>query len=137
LKEAAIMKLIKRRQLDNFDPTASTVDTEKELYDGHDIQFLFIDCNGDPVKVLDFAVEIDGIQLFNSSLSVLNKENALMYGFVNGTDNTDIGLLDIRNLLKTENGRIKKPTSIKFIAFCATTTCTSVDVIIGEVIDIQ
>ena len=133
------MKIIRRRQLDNFDPAGATVDTEKELYDGYDVQFLFIDCTGDPATILDFAIEIDGIQLFKSTLSRLNKENALLYGFncTAGAENADVGLIDIRSMIRTENGAIKKPKSIKFIAFLATTTCTSVDLVVGELIDIQ
>ena len=134
-----MMKVIRRRQLDNFDPAGASVDTEKELYDGYDVQFIFIDCTGDPGTVLDFAIEIDGVQLFNTVLTRLNKENALLYGFNNtgGADNADIGLIDIRSMIRTENGAIKKPKSIKFIAFLSTSTCTSVDLIIGELIDIQ
>jgi len=134
------MRFLRRRQIESYNPVVAATTVEKELYQGYDIQFLFLDTNGStgPSGTLEFSIEINGIQVYNGSLLELNAENALRYGF-NSVDfatgqNLFVGLLELKP--SAANGNVSHQY-IKSIKIKTTSgNVDALDITVGEIIDI-
>ena len=126
------MRYLRRRLIENLDATGAI---EKELYEGYEIQFILIDTDAGGTKTLSFGIEINGTQIYNGSLAELRDENALIYGFDDTTQNENVGLLDLKEMLSNNGGMNNSIRSVKLKAEAS--GGDDFDVIIGELIDIN
>lgn len=129
------MRFLKRRKIEQYNPV-DTSPVEKELYQGCDIQFLFLDTN-EGAGTLEFSIEINGVQVYNGTLLQLNEENGLLYGFNSNFTtgkNKFVGLLELKQLV---NGGVSVQ-QIKSVKIKSTGgTATLLDITVGEIIDIN
>lgn len=126
---------MKRRKI--HEPAAHSWIGDIELYDGADIKFIFIDTFEDPVKILNFAILINGVQVFNGVLSDLTIENGLMFGFDGaGTENANIGILDLKSPAITAITLPEQTKSVK-LRLQSGTTATLTDIIVAEYVEIK
>ena len=122
---------MKRRKI--HIPSAAAVVDDIELYDGAVIKFIFLDTYEDLGKILNFSILINGVQVFFGVLSDLTIENGLMFGFDgSGTENANIGILDLKSTTISRNVSPKQIKSVKLRINTATTTATLTDVIVAE-----
>lgn len=129
------MLFTRRRKIAEFDPTGTT---EKELYQGAPIQFLFFDCNGAGGTSLTFSIEIDGVQVYNGTLLQLNEENALLYGFSSSFgsgQNILVGLLELESIISSRQRSRKPVKSVEFKYVSG--DFDALNITVGELIDIK
>ena len=125
-KEEKEMQYLRRRKIPEFTYSNSP---RTEIFGGSPVKYIIIRAD----TSADFAVEINGVEIIDSNLDHLNKENAVRYGFdFSASENADRAILSFEEY--NQNG-INNTASIRQLTFVAKAAATY-DLTVVDIINI-